>query len=402
MSWKGSKNMNTTQNEILSSLILTGIIFISIIIFTGCATFLPKKKIELVTPTEQQVELAKQLNITEDELKTMLSKPLYQFTPKEVDKYLGYLQVEIPDLRKRIRHIAKKFLGQPYQLRGKEYYLLGEFPFEIYDTAPLFSLEKSNCVTFVETVYAMALAWDWQSFFVILQRIRYKNGEISLLTRNHYTELDWNINNSWLVEDITQELAKDKSVAVFTKYDKTKFFKKWGLQVDLQEELTWYYIPYNVVPEIIDKLDSGDFVNIVRGYDEPNNKWVGHVGMIIKEDDGTVYFLHSAEPQVQMEPLLTMCTTADELNQKRREYNEKVIKENEKIKEYNNKLREKTGGKPHPKEKKLLSTKPYFYGFKFLRLKDNPLEELRKIDGDKTPLVTGPLGVYIKKLQKQK
>jgi hypothetical protein len=389
-----------TQNVTIP-ITVSGIVFfiLLILLFSGCVTLQPKPKIVL---QEKEVSLAKQLNIEEEQLQKFLSKPMYELTPKEIDKFLGYLQLAIPELRQRVRYIAKKFLGQPYQLTGKEYYLLGEFPFEIYDSAPLFSIEKSNCVTFAEMVYAMSLGWDWQSFFVILQRIRYKNGEISLLTRNHYTELDWDRNNSWLVEDITQELAKDKSVTVYTEYNKTKFFKKWGLNVDLKESLTWYYIPYEIVPEIIDKLETGDFVNIVRGYDEPNNKWIGHVGLIIKEDDGTVYFLHSAEPKVKMEPLLAMCTSAAELNKKRREYNEKVVEENKKIKEYNKKLREKTGGKPHPKEKKLLSTKPYFYGFKFLRLKENPLEELVKLDGDKTPLVTGPLGVYIKHKNQKK
>lgn len=392
--------MNPTQSWINTYNLLLLLLLLALL--TSCVSLLPRKKVEpypKITLTEKDLLAAKELNIKEEQLQEMLSKPLYKFTPKEVDKYLAYLQLTIPDLRQRIKHIVKKFIGQPYQLRGKEYYLLGEFPFEIYDTAPLFCLEKSNCVTFAEMVYAMALGWDWQSFFVILQRIRYKNGEISLLTRNHYTELDWNINNSWLVEDITQELAKDKACAVYTVYDKTKFFQKWGLNIELKEELTWYYIPYEIVPEIVDKLDTGDFVNIVRGYDEPNNKWVGHVGLILKDDDGTIYFLHSAEPAVQMEPLIAMCTSAPLLNQQRREYNEKIIIENEKIKEYNEKLRKKNKGKPHPKEKKLLSPRPYFYGFKFLRLRQNPLEELRKIDGDKTPLVTGPIGVYIKKLQ---
>jgi len=31
--------------------------------------------------------------------------------------------------------------------------------------------------------------------------------------------------------------------------------------VDLKESLTWYYAPYEIILEIIDKLETGDFVN---------------------------------------------------------------------------------------------------------------------------------------------
>jgi hypothetical protein len=60
--------------------------------------------------------------------------------------------------------------------------------------------------------------------------------------------------NSWFVEDITQELAKDEAIPVYTEYNKTKFFKKCRTNVDLKKSLTWYYIPYEIVLEIIDKL----------------------------------------------------------------------------------------------------------------------------------------------------
>jgi len=65
----------------------------------------------------------------------------------------------------------------------------------------------------------------------------------------------------WFVEDITQELAKDEAIPVYTEYNKTKFFKKWRSNVDLKESLTWYYVPYEIVLEIIGKLETGDFVN---------------------------------------------------------------------------------------------------------------------------------------------
>ncbi len=385
------------MNNTLQNVVVITCCFFVIVTFQSCASIIKHKKLE-TTLTPQEIEVTKIVNLHPEELQKLKSKPIYQFTPQQLDKYLNYLHTTIPNLRDRVKHIARKNLAQPYRL-----FLLGEFPFELTDPEPLFNLKESDCVVFAEHTYAMALGWDWASFFAILQRIRYKNGEIGLLTRNHYTELDWNINNSWLLEDITQELAADKAVSVYTEYDKSKFFKKnWGIDVkELKEALTWYYIPYEILPQIIDKLDTGDFVNVVRGYEEPNNKWVSHVGLIIKNEDGSVNFIHSVSPKVKEEPLLMFCKEEVKLNEKRKQYNEIVAIKNLQIQQYNTNLRKKTGGKPHKKEKKLLSKKPYFYGFKFLRLRENPLEELRKIDGDKTPLVIGSQGLYIKKLNSE-
>ena len=53
----------------------------------------------------------------------------------------------------------------------------------------------------------MALSHNWPGFMQMLQRIRYRDGQLGVATRNHYTEADWNISNRWLVEDITAELA---------------------------------------------------------------------------------------------------------------------------------------------------------------------------------------------------
>lgn len=79
-----------------------------------------------------------------------LDKPIFKMNPAEVDRYLGHLHATQPDLRTRIAEIGRKHLGQPYEV-----YLLGEFPYEIFDAQPLFNLQKSDCVVFAEHTYAM-------------------------------------------------------------------------------------------------------------------------------------------------------------------------------------------------------------------------------------------------------
>ncbi len=40
--------------------------------------------------------------------KTLIEKPLYEFTPEEVDEYLRFLYDYEPNLRNRVDHLAKK------------------------------------------------------------------------------------------------------------------------------------------------------------------------------------------------------------------------------------------------------------------------------------------------------
>jgi hypothetical protein len=353
------------------------IVLITILIIASCGVMRPRWKSVIIT--REETEAADLLGIQYNGLKQLKSKPLYKFTPQELDIYLGYLQTIEPDLRQRIQHLARKCLDQPYQM-----FLLGEFPFEIYDPDPLYSLEKSDCLVFSEHIYAMALAYDWKSFFAMLQRIRYKNGEIGLATRNHYTEFDWEVNNNWLVQDITEELAGDQTAWETTVVDRANFLSKWGIgQFIPADTVRWSYVPYELLPQIIDKLQPGDFVNIVRG--DENNKKVGHVGLITVGEGGIVNFLNSTSPKVVEEPLMDRYRNAKELNENQRLYNEETRKKNQKIMARNQKLREKNNGMKSPKEKKLIPTKPYFYGFKFLRLREDPLWELIKLEGPFAP-----------------
>src|SRR5690349_19586060 len=80
----------------------------------------------------------------------LLQKQIYQMSPGEVGRYIRYIHQAEPDLRKRIAAIGRQNIGQRYKLN-----LLGEFPYQIHDTLPMFSLEESDCVVFAEHTYAM-------------------------------------------------------------------------------------------------------------------------------------------------------------------------------------------------------------------------------------------------------
>jgi hypothetical protein len=318
---------------------------------------------EAVLLSTNQRAVCGQLQLDEDVIGQLLAKPLYEFTEAEVDQYLRFLQGAEPDLRRRIVHLARKNLGQPYDL-----YLLGEMPFEFYDPQPIYCLRKSDCLVYSEHTYAMALGQNWTDFILLLQRLRYRDGHLGVVTRNHYTEADWNVSNRWLVRDITADIAGERAITFKQKIDRTRFFKKrYQLTLDIPvEEHTDIYLPYEQIELAKPHLQDGDFVNIVRGIVKSDSKpnatfggsaWVGHVGLIALGNDGQPHLIHSSKPKVREEPIDAYIARGTE-----------------------NMANRDAAGKSR------------LLGFKFLRLEDQPLKNLRKLDGPDAPKVILPTG----------
>lgn len=229
-------------------------------------------------------------------LEKLLEKQVYDMTPQEVSRYVAHMQQAEPDLRKRIAAIGRQNIGQPYVLN-----LLGEYPYQLHDTLPMFSLEESDCVVFAEHTYAMALSSSWEEFFWMLQRIRYKDGVIGVATRNHYTEVDWNINNNWLVTDISAALAGPRGPSYNLKVDRSKFLKtRHNTASDLPIQTSREaYVAKDQLADVLPQLQEGDLVNVVSTRD--GGHWVSHVGLIVIGPQGERNFLHSAEPKVREE-----------------------------------------------------------------------------------------------------
>jgi hypothetical protein len=232
-------------------------------------------------------------------IKRLQAAPLYSFSEKDVDSYLGWLGTEEPDPIRRVIHLARKNIGQPYEI-----FLLGEGPFETYDPDPLYCLDKSDCVTFVEHTYAMALSRDWPGFFRTLQRLRYKDGKIGMLTRNHESVADWDPNNAWLFEEITGKLSGEKVTAPMRLIWKpSEFFDQFGIGQDLPDvTVNTVYIPRDKVESILPGLKEGDIVHVVRG--SAKAQWVGHFGLVAHGPKGEVNMIHSAEPAVREQGLM--------------------------------------------------------------------------------------------------
>ena len=87
----------------------------------------------------------------------------------------------------RIDVLSRQFLGYPYKPNP----LIGSA-----GTAEVFtaSLDEFDCVTYIETIVALARAYKVDDFIEWLRKIRYERGRIQWEKRNHYMTL-WIRNN---------------------------------------------------------------------------------------------------------------------------------------------------------------------------------------------------------------
>jgi hypothetical protein len=278
-------------------------------------------------------------------------RPTYQLTPAQLDDRLSHHQAFQPVLNERVIEIARTNLKQPYDI-----YLLGEAPFEMIDPQPVYNLRKSDCVVFVEHTLAMAMSDDFSSFLRLLQRIRYRNGEIGVRTRNHYTEVDWNLNNQWLVREITNDIAGGSVKQYKATIDRKAFFKqRYKIDVDVPKEPTTQdYIPFESIAQVKSQLRTGDVVNFVKGTSD-SSAWVHHMGFVAVMPNGEVHLIHSIKPQVREETIETFIANNT----------------------MNNAKNDAKGKARHR-------------GFKFFRLTDDPMANLKQLDGVAAPKVSVP------------
>ncbi len=129
-----------------------------------------------------------------------------QTADKTIQKLYHKLSAKPTPMTTRLNQISAYFLNQPYENNP-----LGEGPNAHYDQYPLYRTDAFDCETYVDTVLAIALSKNLRTFKQCINHIRYQNGEIAFIKRNHFTSLDWNANNQkqGYLKDITQDLIDE-------------------------------------------------------------------------------------------------------------------------------------------------------------------------------------------------
>lgn len=129
----------------------------------------------------------------------------------------------------RIDYFSHALLDKPY-VDGA----LGEGPQGEFNQLPLYRFDAFDCQTFVETVMALSVAQNAPDFEKKINDIRYANGTIRFINRNHFPSADWLPNNqrNGFIQDITQAVAGSKNTAI-----KTTFINKqnWYAHLTMQQ-----------------------------------------------------------------------------------------------------------------------------------------------------------------------
>ena len=211
-------------------------------------------------------------------------------------------QQNLPDrpIGEIVQAIADNFLGQPY----------AEGLLDKSGTEKLVvTLDKFDCVLFVETVMAIARGvavkdYDYQNFVNRIEEQRYLNGKMNgYCSRLHYFS-EWINDNQkrQTVENITAQLGgvpMNKQLNFMSQHrssypqmvkDEATYQCIVGIEAELAKT-TVNYIPTNGIKSIYSQLKPGDIVAVAtdgKGLD------LTHTGFVYRNADGNMGLIHAS------------------------------------------------------------------------------------------------------------
>jgi hypothetical protein len=164
----------------------------------------------------------------------------------------------------RIDALSRHFLGFPYQPNP----LIGSA-----DKAEVFSasLDGFDCVTYIETIVALARASNVDDFIGRLRKIRYERGRIQWARRNHYM-------TQWIRNNVREGIIGPVAIPAVPTVSRERVL---NVVPGLPTKRTRVKcVPKPAIPQLAAYLRSGDlmfFVSTRRNLD------VFHEGIIVRD-----------------------------------------------------------------------------------------------------------------------
>jgi N-acetylmuramoyl-L-alanine amidase-like protein len=176
-------------------------------------------------------------------------------------------------LDRRIEVISRAFLGRPYKTNP----LIGSA-----DSPEVFtvSLDGFDCVTYIETVLALALASNAESFVAWLRKIRYERGRIQWERRNHYM-------TGWIRNNTSSGIIKPVSIAAIPALRKQRVLNTVAGLAPQRARMKC--VPKRAIPRLAPHLQTGDLMFFVS---TRKNLDVFHAGIIVR--DGKMILMRHA------------------------------------------------------------------------------------------------------------
>lgn len=244
------------------------------------------------------------------------SPRFYQMDETQIAAALKQIHHDNPTLQARVEAVSAAFLGIPYKLGP-----LGEGGGADFDGDPLYSFTQVDCTTSVEEVMALSIEPDLdKAVHDVLQKIRYKDGQIGYTTRNHFTEADWVPNNiaAGFLKDITKDVAGNRAKDAHKLVSKRDWYASKSLDAikgfpgmtqperqrklkDLQDLASQFtdavatitYVPIDVFPQVLANIPSGTIANLVRA-DMPGKPTIISHQILLIDKNGTKYVRHAS------------------------------------------------------------------------------------------------------------
>ncbi len=186
---------------------------------------------------------------------------------------------------------AGRFLGSPYLLDP-----LGEGSGGDVDRDPRLNVDSFDCVTLIEHALAFEIAGEdagEDEVLRVLDRIRYRDGEVDFRTRHHFFVADWIPGNAWLVEDVTSSIGGSTARRITRRMGRRAFFRSRGVEgLEVKDEkLSTWVIPTTKVVSVADRLEAGMIVVLIG-----RKKWLFalHTGLLVAKAEGGWLLRHAS------------------------------------------------------------------------------------------------------------
>lgn len=201
-----------------------------------------------------------------------------------------------PNLATRIDQVSSPFLGTTYAISP-----LGEGAG--IDTDPRVRWDKVDCLTFVETSMALALAPSSEQMLAVLDDVRYGALPPAFNRRNHFVESQWVPHN--IAKGYIRSIAREVAGAEVKVISKAFGAKEWrrmkhpeGLQLADDDVPSGRYaldiVPIDVVDRVAARIPTGTLLFVVRADSPRQSTRVTHVGFVV-EKDGRRFLRHASK-----------------------------------------------------------------------------------------------------------
>jgi hypothetical protein len=206
-----------------------------------------------------------------------------------------------------LAEVGKTFIGTPY--------VAGTLDENPNSEELVINITGLDCVTFVENdlIFSRLIKqgkFNFEDYKNELEKIRYRDGKnTGYSSRLHYFS-DWIYDNEQkgIVKDITKDIGGvlyNKTINFMTAH--RNLYKQlanddnnYSQMSDIENKINSrdiYYVPVNDIPNVYDKLQTGDIVGITSKIDGLD---VAHTGYIYKQD-GKTYLMNASLKDKQVE-----------------------------------------------------------------------------------------------------